>query len=242
MFLVLFQYSKIPTDKTADNDEGIDTCMALSYYAQVRLTTDLLPLLQNAPSPRVLSVLAGGKERRLLTQDLGLQQNYSFLIAMDQTTTMHTLAFERLATKSPAISLLHSYPGWVQTDIVQNAWYSGTGRARWLVFFVGWILRLVFSLLATSVDECGERQAFLATISRFSPKHGGFANQVCLVNEKFEDGRTRSDQKALELWRTEGMVEKVWLHTMGVFTDALSRCNSTTDKSLVKAGQRPKMD
>jgi NAD(P)-dependent dehydrogenase (short-subunit alcohol dehydrogenase family) len=241
-FLMLFRNSRIPTDENSDNDEGIDTCMSLSYYARIRLTTNLLPLLRSATSPRVLSVLAGGKERRLYTQDLSLQQNYSFLIVIDQTTTMHTLTFERLATENPTISFLHSYPGWVQTDIVQNAWLSGTGRSRWLISLVSWMLRLLFLLIATTVDECGERQAFLATSLRYSPKKGGVAGEVFLVNEKCEDGRTRSNQKALKLWRAEGMVEKVWLHTMGIFTDALSRCSSKPGESLETGGQRPKID
>jgi NAD(P)-dependent dehydrogenase (short-subunit alcohol dehydrogenase family) len=242
-FLMLFRNRVSPTNEDSDTDEGIDTCMSLSYYARIRLTVHLLPLLQNAPSPRVLSVLAGGKERRLFTQDLSLQQNYSFLNVIDQTTTMHTLTFERLATENPSISFLHSYPGLVQTEIVQNAWLSETGRSpRWLVSLVSWMLRLVFLLIATTVDECGERQAFLATSLRFSPRKGGVAGEVFLVNEKCEDGRTRSNQKALKLWRAEGMVEKVWLHTMGIFTDALSCGSSNRDESLETGGQRPKMD
>jgi hypothetical protein len=206
--------------------------MSLSYYARIRLTMNLLPLLQNASAPRVLSVLAGGKERRLFPEDLGLHRNYTFLRVIDQTTTMQTLAFQRLAQDNPTISFLHSYPGWVQTDIVQNAWLSQSRKLRWLSCLMRWILRVLVRLIAVPVDECGERQAFLATSVRFIPERDGVEGEVFLINEKCEDGRTRSNQMALRSWRAEGMIEKVWSHTMDVFVDALSSNRSNTNESL----------
>jgi hypothetical protein len=110
-----------------------------------------------------------------------------------------------------------------------------------VVSLVSWMLRLVFLLIAKTVDECGERQAFLATSSRFSPENESVTGEVFLVNQKCEDGRTRSNQRALKLWRAEGMVEKVWLHTTGVFTDALVYRSIDRDERLEVGGQIPRI-
>jgi NAD(P)-dependent dehydrogenase (short-subunit alcohol dehydrogenase family) len=56
-----------------DTKEGIDVCFALQYYSRVRLTTNLLPLLRKSPRPRILSVLSGGQEKKMIEDDLGLQ-------------------------------------------------------------------------------------------------------------------------------------------------------------------------
>lgn len=218
--------------------------MSLSYYARIRLTINLLPLLQNSASPRVLSVLAGGQERRLFTHDLALNHNYSFLNVIDQVTTMHTLMFERLAYENPKIIFIHSYPGWVQTDIAQTAWLSGPHRPRWLVSLVSWVIGMLFRLLATSVEESGERYVFQATSMKPTPterhdSQSGKQASVHLVDAKCENGSTRSNQKVLERYRREGMVEKVWHHTMNVFADILSN-NGISDK--VEMEERPKID
>ncbi|KAL9039461.1 MAG: hypothetical protein Q9214_004870, partial [Letrouitia sp. 1 TL-2023] len=102
----------------------LDKCFALSYYSRMRFIHNLLPLLNQSPAPRVVSVLAGGQERRLITDDLGLKHHFSLLNVIDQTTTMHTLALEHIAKTNPSISFLHVYPGWVQTDIMENFFNS----------------------------------------------------------------------------------------------------------------------
>ncbi|KAG7427990.1 Oxidoreductase lepF [Fusarium oxysporum f. sp. raphani] len=58
------------------NGEKIDLCFALSFYIRMRLIERLLPVLMQAPHPRVLSVLAGGHEGPLFTKDgdIGLRK------------------------------------------------------------------------------------------------------------------------------------------------------------------------
>ena len=222
------------------------------------MTSNLLPLLQNSQSPRVLSVLAGGQERRLITDDLGLKENYSILNVVDQTTTMHTLAFEHLAKYNPSISFLHAYPGWVKTDIVKNLFSLGQqhqGHLWWQLmdylreWMVDWLLLPVFNLIATSVEECGERQLFHATNARYASrqeqeKHHGDKNDhagsttthsvlkdpyaLCSVpgNGVYRvaaNGETISDDKVLGPYRADNMPEKIWEHTVVVFEEALSK-------------------
>ena len=206
----------------------------------MRQTSNLLPLLRNSPAPKILSVLAGGQERRLLTHDLGLAENYSILNVIDQTTTMHTLAFEHLARDNSSISFLHAYPGWVKTDIVKNLFEKRQhGYLRTLAS--SWLLLPLFNLIATSAEESGERQAFHATSSRYASGSqqqrrrdaGGLGkepfaecsvpgNGVYLVAA---NGETGSNSKVLDSYRKDGMPEKIWEHTMGVFEEALSRRN-----------------
>ncbi|ENH70102.1 hypothetical protein FOC1_g10004085 [Fusarium oxysporum f. sp. cubense race 1] len=79
------------------NGEKIDLCFALSFYIRMRLIERLLPVLMQAPHPRVLSVLAGGHEGPLFTKDgdIGLRKkgSYTATRAVNQVTTLHSLVF-----------------------------------------------------------------------------------------------------------------------------------------------------
>ena len=206
----------------------------------MRLTTNLLPLLKKSQAPRILSVLAGGNERQILTHDLGLERNYTIINVVNHTTTMHTLAFEHLAKNNPSVSFIHAYPGWVQTDILGNlftpkpgAWYGSIfALFRWMA---AWGLK-VFGI---SAEESGERQAFHATSSRYPSKITIEARVVhaekveasefaeCSVpgNGVYRlswNGEGVSDNKVLGPYRKEGLPEKIWDHTVELFDRALS--------------------
>jgi hypothetical protein len=215
----------------------------------MRLTSNLLPLLQNCRSSRVLSVLAGGQERRLFTEDLGLKENYSTLNVIDQTTTMHTLAFEHLAKDNPSISFLHAYPGWVKTDIVKNLFSAAQPQQSQFTAYLrklagNWLFLPVFNLIATSVEECGERQLFHATNARYASKieqeqHHDDRDAGITTATAFRDsfaecsvprngvyrvaanGETISDNKVLGPYRRDNMAKKIWEHTAGVFEEVL---------------------
>src|SRR5436190_19104892 len=60
-----------------ESAEGIDILSSLSYYARLRIIYNLLPLLTASSNARVISVLAGGRERGLDINDLELRHNYS---------------------------------------------------------------------------------------------------------------------------------------------------------------------
>jgi NAD(P)-dependent dehydrogenase (short-subunit alcohol dehydrogenase family) len=221
-----------------DTCEGIDTCLSVSYYARMRLTFNLLPLLKNSQAPKVLSVLAGGQERRLLTHDLGLKENYSILNVMDQATTMHTLAFEHLAQDHQSISFLHAYPGWVRTDIVKNL-FEGRQRGYLRTLASNWLILPLFNLIATSVEESGERQVFHATSRRYASKSEQQQDAESVSKKIFAEcsvpgsgvyrvaanGETLSDSKVLDSYRKDHIPERIWEHTIGVFEEALTKGN-----------------
>ncbi|KAL2875809.1 hypothetical protein SGCOL_008956 [Colletotrichum sp. CLE4] len=84
--------------------EGLDPSMSTRYYTRLRAVQRLLPLLNNAPRPRVISVLAAGLEGPMVDEDdLDLRRpgNWGFWPASVQATTMGTLALEVLARENP---------------------------------------------------------------------------------------------------------------------------------------------
>lgn len=171
----------------------------------------LVPLLEKSSSGgRIVSVLSGGQERGLVKHDLGLRTNYSTLNMANQATTMHTLAFEHLAKQHPKVAFIHVHPGWVKTDIFRNLFDSSEG---YFFTIAQWTLVPLFGLVATSVDDCGERQVFHATDPRYTAP-----GQALRVGPK---GEIVLQDKVLGPLRAEGWREKVWEHTEYVWSEAL---------------------
>lgn len=208
----------------------------------MRFIHNFLSLLEKAPHPRVLSVLAGGQERNLIVDDLGLRDNFSLLNVVDQTTTMHTLALEHIAKTHPSISFLHVYPGWVKTDIVEGLFNSKRRLSSSLSVLVGvlarWLILPIFNLIATSVEESGERQLFHATSPSYPSARTLRSEKLDLettfgcsvtgngVYRVTATGETVSDAKVLGPLRKVNMPEKVWEHTTAVFAKILARPSS----------------
>lgn len=238
------------TKNGVDTSEGLDKCFALSYYTRMRFIDKLLPLLTESPNPRVVSVLAGGQEKSLVENDLDLKDHYSFFTAIDQTTTMHTLALEHLAPANPTVSFLHVFPGMVKTDIIDNFLASRARLrslwARFLATLASWLLLPILHWTATSPEESGERQLFHVTSSRYpsaqmlqssstgsaghySVGQGGeeppFACSVPGngVYRVLALGETASDAKVLGPMRESGMRERISEHTTEVFRNVLGQ-------------------
>ena len=207
----------------------------------MRFIYNLLPLLNQAPTPRVLSVLAGGQERKLITDDIGLKDNFSLLNVVDQTTTMHTLALEQVAKTNTSISFVHVYPGWVQTDLVGKLFDSksrlSSNLYRFLSVLARWLFFPIFNLIATSAEESGERQLFHATSPRYTSARTlqsqgrDMDTEVAFecsvpgngVYRVVATGETVSEAKVLGPLRETHMPEKVWEHTIEVFAEGLAR-------------------
>jgi hypothetical protein len=204
----------------------------------MRLTINLLPLLNKSQAPRILSVLAGGKESQILTHDLGLERNYTIINVVNHTTTMQTLMFEHLAKTNPSVSFVHAYPGWVRTEILNNLFTPEPGAWYGLLFaLLRWTAAWGLTLLGISAAEAGERQAFHATSSRYPsrstiethPKQVGSAECSVPGNGVYRlswKGEGVSDDDVLGPYRGEGLPGKVWDHTLEVFDRALSRGKS----------------
>lgn len=94
-----------------DTSEGLDPSMSTRYYSRLRAVQQLLPLLNNSPNPRIVSVLAGGMEGPLNEEDLDLKdsENWSYWNSSVHSTTMGTLALEKFAQENERLSIVHWY-------------------------------------------------------------------------------------------------------------------------------------
>ncbi|MCJ1248159.1 hypothetical protein MMC30_005376 [Trapelia coarctata] len=204
----------IPLNGPQYTKEGLETCFAVSYYSRMRLTWNLLPLLRQSPRPRVLSVLSGGREKRMRDEDIGLEQHWAPRAVINHTTTMTSLALEHLAENDKRITFLHAFPGLVRTDIFARLTAPESSGVRWrlLLAIIRGLVAVVVLLFGVSAEDSGERQAFHLTSDRYSPgawRIGSSSDQV-------------SAPGVLEQYRERGWPEKVWEHTMRVFDKALA--------------------
>jgi NAD(P)-dependent dehydrogenase (short-subunit alcohol dehydrogenase family) len=208
--------------------EGLEPSMTTRYYSRIRAVHGLLPLLNAAASPRVVSILAGGLEGRMNEEDLDLHMhgNYSIIAAAVHSATMLTLAYEHLAGENPAISFVHAYPGAVATPLLSR---GSTGLVRMLM--TGLVHPLV-KFLATSVDEAGARALFYLTSDRYSIKNGTVpladeiakspmsAGGIFLSNETSENV---DNEKVLADFRARGVDKQVWRHTIEIFNACVKK-------------------
>lgn len=216
-----------------DTDEGLDICMSLSYYTRIHLVQGLTRLLLSSSNPRVLSVLAGGHEKNLFTTDgdLGLRNpgNYNAIRAVDQLTTLHSLAFAHLASLNPKISFLHVHPGWVATGFLSNLLGSGGMTGRLLERVISPLYRLI----AITVEESGTWQAFHATSDMYPSRElirtARFDVNSCAVCHTMHsgfylvgpNGDTASANSFLAHLLDDGWANKVWEYTENVFQEVL---------------------
>lgn len=126
------------------------------------------PLLNESRSPRVVNLLAGGKESPIDEDDLSLNnpKNFSVRSSNFHSTTMLTLSMEHFASENPRISFAHQFPGLVATPL----FYCISSGFRGMVFrhFVAPVVKL----FARDIDEAGQRGLFTATSARYSVDDG----------------------------------------------------------------------
>lgn len=182
----------------------------------------LLPLLKQSTSPRVISVLAGGQEAAIATDDLTLSNpsNYSFPASAVHSATMTSLAFDALSAANPSVSFIHIFPGFVNTTLLDGLSQSGKGLLGTLVWLAGSVLLPVLKLFATSLKEAGERELYVSTSERYAvgQSKGGFWRLK-------PDGDEAGDVAIFETYREEGMAQKIWDHTLEIFQKGLSAAN-----------------
>ncbi|KAF4628790.1 hypothetical protein G7Y89_g9365 [Cudoniella acicularis] len=230
-------------DGRQESAEGIDIPHALRYYSRLRFVNNLIPLLTVAPNPRVISILAGGKESEIDLNDLEVRNNFSGLKAMSNGTTQTTLAFEELAKFYPSITFIHKFPGFVNTGVLSKMMATAKGIYAIPATAVRYLVLPIVNLFSTSVDEAGERGLFLATSSRYPsakpntestgaplPKgvevamssivKGGQGNGVYRLGPLDESA---DDTPALIGYRLENSGKTVWEETQAVFDRALER-------------------
>jgi len=191
--------------------EGIDIPFALSYYSRFRFVANLLPLLNASPSPRVISILAGGREVELNFDDLEMKNNFNGFSAAGSSATLTSLSFLALAKSNPKITFIHKFPGYVDTGIIDRLF--GTASGLWAIpgTIARWILVPIISLFSTSADVVGERGLFVATSERFVQPG------VYLLNEMDE---VAPDVPVMGKYRSDGSDDKVWEDTQKVWERA----------------------
>ena len=211
-----------------ETSEGLDRKLATNYYARMRSTQQLLPLLE-AASPqlsRVVSVLAPGEESltSFHLDDLDLKNNFSLRTAACHAITMTDFAFEEMAKQHPTISFVHAYPGIVKTGFIKEAGFAMKAA-----------LNATYMLLApwkVNIQESGERHLYAATSAAYPAKCGNEGG-VELGTEKIKkgsngelgggayligsDGELRANEKALSELRSKSAGQRIWQHTMHTF-------------------------
>jgi retinol dehydrogenase 12 len=101
--------------------EGFEMQWAVNHLAPFLVTHELLPLLVEAPSARVVTVSSGSHyNTRLNWSDLQLRRHYNGLLAYQQTklaNVMFTLELNRRLGPLSTVRAFAADPGLVKTDI-----------------------------------------------------------------------------------------------------------------------------
>ncbi|KAI7540234.1 hypothetical protein KC331_g9284 [Hortaea werneckii] len=204
--LLIMSQGYISFNGRETNADGLDNSLSLRYYGRMRLAQNLLPYLSE--HARVLSILAGGQEGKIIEDDLDLERNYSIPASMAQFASMTTLSFDHLAKAHPKKSFIHVFPGLTSTGLLGR---SATGV---LGLLMRWLIEPVLGLFSSTSEEVGERVLYYATSGLYKAR-----GECWPLNEKGEP--TVGD--ALKGYREGAWAEKIWDHDQKMFERALSK-------------------
>ncbi|KAK5713894.1 hypothetical protein LTR17_017393 [Elasticomyces elasticus] len=184
------------------NADGLDNSISLRYYGRVRFTQNLLAVM--ATHGRVISILAGGQEGKILEDDLDLERNYTIPQSAAQFASMMTLSFDHLAAQNAGKAFIHAFPGLTSTGLLGR---SATGVLG-VVF--RWVLEPLLGLFSAKAPDVGERMLYYGTAAEFA--EGSWALDEKGVSKEVE---------ALKGYRETGWAEKVAEHNERMFERAL---------------------
>lgn len=210
-----------PFGSRIETAEGLEVTQSLEYYCRILFTQHLLPLLSKSKAPRVVSVLAGGKEPASVPlDDLDLKQlaNFGGFKSQLHYTAMNTMTLERLAEMWPDVSFVHSFPGWVITGNHRR----GADKASLLSRAIWPLVDPLIGLMSMSLEESGQRYLFVSTSAAFGGKGVPWDDAACnsrkgigpglfLVGYKCDEV---DNDKAVSALR-ESAQETIWEHTQG---------------------------
>lgn len=222
--LVFLTAGYAPFGPRQETSEGIEVTQALEYYGRVLCVLQLLPLLNAAEAPRVVSVLAGGVEKvNMNVDDIDLKrpENWGIVAARMQSVTLNTVSWDLLASENPHVTFLHTSPGLVNTG---NVW-RGVADQNSLVGWLVWLfLDPLIGLLAFRDEESAQRHLFMCTSAAFGGRGVSWtgpagvnslaeqAGGLFLVGSKCD---CTPNAKVVSLLRDRAQA-KVWAHTQGV--------------------------
>lgn len=186
-----------------EGDNNIDVNHILRYYSRMRFIQNLIPALEASKSPRVVNVLAGGKESKVEEDNLDLKKSWSFAAGAGYASTMVSAAQEKLASENPSISFIHSYPSVVSTTLFKK--------------FLGPIFGSIAGFLSTPVSmspsESGEWHTYLSTAEQFKSKDSS-GNGSYILNY---DGKDSTNEAIMAELREKDFPTTVWKHTLDTF-------------------------
>ncbi|TVY84892.1 Oxidoreductase andH [Lachnellula suecica] len=221
---VLFLSQGSLAARNQETAEGLHMLVSLSYYSRNRFIVNLLPLLRQATTiRRVVTVLAGGYEGPIIEDDF---QAWKIPISQSRghQNSMAGLSLEAIAKNAPTVSFIHSFPGFVDTNLMRDT--------KGPMMFLLWLMaRVMVPFMAVPSLEVGERHAFLLTSAKYPARSSGesgvpLANGIEVVrgtngeigsgvyslNQLGESSGSKIEALLAEM-RAEGMVEKLWSHT-----------------------------
>lgn len=213
-----------PFGDRIETAEGIEISQVLRYYTRVLFALHLLPLLNRAENPRVVSVGAGGMESaQIEVDDLDLKKpgRFNLVSAHRVSAGMNTMALETMAKDNEHVTFIHSCPGWVNTGNVHRGLDATSGLMSWVVWL---ILDPLIHFLSFSDEESGQRHLFQCTSATFggrgTPWYGTQAvnsreetsNGLFLVGSKCD---ATPNIKAVSALRHSAQ-ERIWDHTLAV--------------------------
>ena len=172
----------------------------------MRFVTNLMPSLEAAKAPRVISILAGGKEIMIEEDNLDLRKKFSLSASNGYPASMTSLAFEKLASQYPSVSFLHVFPGIVATPLLKKTVGSAAGS----------ILGFLMKPIAISAEESGEWQAWLSTSPNFGRKESDEGAYILNHN-----GKDATNKALMTDLRQKGFPKIVWEHTEDTFNRIL---------------------
>lgn len=188
------------------NADGFDNSISLRYYGRVRFAQNLLPHMTH--EARVVSILAGGQEAKIIEDDLDLERNYSIGNAAGHPACMLTLSQDALSAdpSNTDKAFLHIFPGLVSTGLLGR---STKGILGWVF---RWIAEPLLGFFATKPEEIGERMLFYATTEKFAK--GSWSLDW--------DGSVKENE-ILKGYREKGFKDVVVEHNKRMYERAISK-------------------
>ncbi|KAL5465109.1 hypothetical protein PMIN06_000848 [Paraphaeosphaeria minitans] len=140
-----------------ETGEGLHLIASLVLHLRTRFILNLLPLLRAAQGvKRVVYVFTGTKEGPLAAAELQMRSVKSPLRARGQAASAVTLLLEEVGRRAPEVGFVHTYPGFVSSNIGRDFGVMAKG--------LGWVY--------VPVEESGERNLWLCTSARFAGAAG----------------------------------------------------------------------
>lgn len=212
-----------PFGPRKETSEGIEVAQSLEYYSRMLFIFHLIPLLNKAEAPKVVSVLAGGLTQTAVNlDDLDLKKpgNFSGFKAQIQYAIMNTTTLERLASEYPHVSFIHSWPGIVSTGNVRR----GRDPNSWISWILWLFVEPLFSLFGSSDEESGQRHLFQGTSAAFGGRGVPWTGKAAVNTfQKEADGLFLVNYKCNSAQITKVMAtlrekaqDRIWDHTQQV--------------------------